>query len=115
MKLRSKCKSKPQTEIIKPDDLVCKRTKLIGLIKHIIQKTLIEITELEDLPYDDNDEIQHVPTVSHVRILVHHQAVSNNLQKGLNCENDEEGILNGFLQTQKKYIFLIGTRHDGLS
>lgn len=54
-----------------------------------------------DLPYDDNDEIQHVPTVSHVRVLVHHQTVSDNLQKGLDCENDEEGILNFFLQTHK--------------
>lgn len=53
--------------------------------------------EPEDLPDDDNDEIQHVPTVSHVRILVHHQTICDNLQKGFNCENDEEGILNCFL------------------
>lgn len=51
------------------------------------------------LPNDDNDEIQHVPAVPHVRVLVHHQTVGNNLQKGLDCENDEEGILNCFLGT----------------
>ena len=60
------------------------------------------MTELMDLPNDDNDKIQHVPTVSHVRVLVHHQTISDNLQKGLNCENDEEGILDCFLQTHKK-------------
>lgn len=54
------------------------------------------------LPNDDNDEIQHVPTVPHVRVLVHHQTVGNNLQKGLDCENDEEGILNCFLGTDRK-------------
>lgn len=58
--------------------------------------------EPEDLPYDDNDEIQHVPTVSHICVLVHHQTISDNLQKGLNCENDEEGILNCFLQTHRE-------------
>lgn len=61
-------------------------------------KRSIKIAKLCDLPYDDNDKIQHVPTVSHVRILVHHQTVSDNLQKGFNRENDEEGILNRFLQ-----------------
>lgn len=49
------------------------------------------------LPYHNNDEIQQVPAISHVRILVHHQTVSDDFQKGLNCENDEEGILNCFL------------------
>ena len=66
--------------------------------------------ELQDSPYDDNDEIQHVPTVSHVRILVHHQTISDNLQKGLNCENDEEGILNCFLQTHREKR----TKHLGI-
>lgn len=58
--------------------------------------------KLEDSPDDDDDEIQHVPTVSHIRVLVHHQTVSDNLQKGLDRENDEEGILNCFLQTPRK-------------
>lgn len=74
------------------------------LIKYIVyfQIKYIEISKLDDLPYDDNDEIQHVPTVSHVSVLVHHQTISDNLQKGLNCENDEEGILDCFLQTHRK-------------
>lgn len=57
------------------------------------------MNNLQNLPNDNNDEIQHVPTVSHVRVLVHHQTVSDNLQKGLDCENNEEGILNCFLET----------------
>lgn len=51
-----------------------------------------------NLPNYNNDEIQHVPTVSHIGVLMHHQTVSNNLQKGLNCENYEEGILDCFLR-----------------
>lgn len=54
--------------------------------------------KLADLPYDDNDEIQHVPPIPHVRVLMHHQTIRDDLQKGLDCENDEEGILNCFLQ-----------------
>jgi len=60
-----------------------------------------KLSELEDLPYNHDDEIQHVPAVSHIRILVHHQTISDNLQKGLDCENDEEGIFNCFLKTHK--------------
>lgn len=56
-----------------------------------------QIKELEDLPNNDNDKIQHVPTVPHIRILVHHQTISYNLQEGLNCKNNEEGIFNCFL------------------
>lgn len=44
-------------------------------------------------PHNDNDKVQHVPAVSDVGVLVHHQTVGNNLQKCLYCENDEEGIL----------------------
>lgn len=73
--------------------------------------------EQQDLPNDDNDEIQHVPTVPHVRVLVHHQTISNDLQERLDGENDEEGILNCFLQTQTKTqnMFLIASRYNGLS
>lgn len=39
----------------------------------------MEKSGLEDLPNDDNDEIQHVPTVSHIGILVHHQTIRDNL------------------------------------
>lgn len=61
-------------------------------------------------PDDDNDEIQHVPTVPHVCVLVHHQTVGNNLQKGLDCENDEEGILNCFLwKIQRMLLELLVT------
>lgn len=55
-----------------------------------------------NLPNNNNDEVEHVPTVSHVGVLVHHQTVSDDLQKGLDCENNEEGILNCFLEVQKK-------------
>lgn len=55
-----------------------------------------------NLPDNHNDEIKHVPTVSHVSVLVHHQTISDDLQKGLDCENNEEGILNCFLQIKKK-------------
>lgn len=60
--------------------------------------------ELEplNLPNNNNDEIKHVPTISHVGVLVHHQTVSDDLQKGLDCENNEEGILNCFLEMHKK-------------
>lgn len=43
-------------------------------------------------PHNDDDKVQHVPAVSDVGVLVHHQAIGNNLQKCLYCENDEEGI-----------------------
>lgn len=33
---------------------------------------------------------------------MHHQTISDNLQKGLDCENNEEGILNCFLETHTK-------------
>lgn len=55
------------------------------------------INRRQNLPNDNNDKIQHVPSVSHVRILVHHQAVGNDLQEGLNGKNDEERILYCFL------------------
>lgn len=57
-------------------------------------------------PHNDNDKVQHVPAVSDVGVLVHHQTVGNNLQKCLYCENDEEGILYCLLhrgtETRKK-------------
>lgn len=61
-----------------------------------------KLGEGTDLPNNHNDEIQHVPAVPHVCILVHHQTISNNLQEGLYCENDQEGIFNCFLQTHKR-------------
>lgn len=61
-----------------------------------------ESSNRANLPNNNNDEIEHVPTVSHVGVLVHHQTVSDDLQKGLDCENNEEGILNCFLEVQKK-------------
>lgn len=48
-------------------------------------------------PDDDDDKVQHVPAVSHVGVLVHDQAVGNDLQKCLYCENDQEGIFDCFL------------------
>lgn len=55
----------------------------------------------ENSPDDDDDKVQHVPAVSHVGVLVHDQAVGDNLQKCLYCENNQEGIFNCFLQGAK--------------
>lgn len=51
----------------------------------------------QHLPHDYNDKVQHVPAVSDVRVLVHYKSISYNLQKGLYCKNDEEGIFYCFL------------------
>lgn len=48
-------------------------------------------------PHYDDDKVQHVPAVSDVGVLVHDQAVGNNLQKCLYRENDQEGIFHCFL------------------
>jgi len=48
-------------------------------------------------PHYDDDKVQHVPAVSDIGVLVHDQAVGNNLQKCLYCENDQEGIFYFFL------------------
>lgn len=45
-----------------------------------------------DLPHYDYNEIQHVPAVPNVGVLVHYQSVGYDLQKGLNSKNDQEGI-----------------------
>lgn len=70
----------------------------------MLKQDSLEIRELElvNLPNNNNDEIKHVPTISHVGVLVHHQTVSDDLQKGLDCKNNEEGILNCFLEMHKK-------------
>lgn len=48
-------------------------------------------------PHYDDDKVQHVPAISDIGVLVHDQAVGNNLQKCLYSENDQEGIFNCFL------------------
>lgn len=50
-----------------------------------------------DSPHYDDDKVQHVPAVSDVGVLVHDQAIGNNLQKCLYSENDQEGIFYCFL------------------
>lgn len=55
-----------------------------------------------NVPYDNNDEIQHVPSVSDIRVLMHHQAVRYDLQEGFDRENDKEGIFNCFLWETKE-------------
>lgn len=45
-----------------------------------------------DLPHYDYNEIQHVPAVSNVGVLVHYQSIGYDLQKGLDSKNDQEGI-----------------------
>lgn len=57
---------------------------------------------LRNSPDDDDDKVQHVPAVSHVGVLVHDQAVGNNLQKCLYCENNQEGIFHCFLYRGKE-------------
>lgn len=53
-------------------------------------------------PHYDDDKVQHVPAVSDVGVLVHDQAVGNNLQKCLYSENDQEGIFYCFLYGGKE-------------
>lgn len=50
-----------------------------------------------DLPNNDDDKIQHIPAVSHIGVLVHHQSISDDLEEGFNRENDQEGIFYRFL------------------
>lgn len=52
-------------------------------------------------PHYDDDKVQHVPAVPDVGVLVHDQAVSNNLHKCLYRENDQEGIFYCFLHRGK--------------
>ena len=60
-----------------------------------------------DSPHDDDDKVQHVPAVADVGVLVHDQTIGNDLQEGLYCEDDEEGILHCFLHTHRE------RRHSG--
>lgn len=53
---------------------------------------------LVNSPHYDNDKVQHIPAVSDVGVLVHDQAIGNNLQKCLYSENDQEGIFYCFLR-----------------
>lgn len=55
-------------------------------------------------PHYDDDKVQHVPAVSDVGVLVHDQAVGNNLQKCFYCENDQEGIFYCFLYREREKI-----------
>lgn len=55
-------------------------------------------------PHYDDDKVQHVPAVSDVGVLVHDQAVGNNLQKCLYSENDQEGIFYCFLCREREKI-----------
>lgn len=57
---------------------------------------------LGNSPDDDDHKVQHVPAVSHVGVLMHDQAVGNNLQKCLDCENNQEGIFDCFLHGGEK-------------
>lgn len=52
-------------------------------------------------PHYDDDKVQHVPAIPDVGVLVHDQAVSNNLHKCLYRENDQEGIFYCFLYREK--------------
>lgn len=56
------------------------------------------IVGTRSLPNNDNNKIQQIPAVSDVGAGMHHQAVGQNLQEGLHCEDDEEDILHLFLQ-----------------
>lgn len=57
-------------------------------------------------PDNDDDKVQQVPAVSDVGAGMHHQAVGQNLQEGLNCEDDEEDVLHLFLQhTEEEEYF----------
>lgn len=60
------------------------------------------VFHLVDSPDYDDDKVQHVPAVPDVGVLVHDQAVGNNLQKCLYCENNQEGIFYCFLQTDEE-------------
>lgn len=50
------------------------------------------------LPNDDNDKIQQVPAVADVGARVHNEPVGQDLEEGFHCEDDEEHVLNLFLQ-----------------
>lgn len=55
------------------------------------------VTATVHSPDNDDDKIQHIPPVSHIGVLVHHQSVSDDLEEGFNRENDQEGIFYRFL------------------
>lgn len=50
------------------------------------------------LPDDDDDEVEQVPAVADVGAGMHHQTVGQDLQEGLDGEDDEEDIFHLFLE-----------------
>lgn len=52
-------------------------------------------------PNNDDDEVQKIPAVANIRAGVHDQAIGQDLQEGLNGEDDEEHIFHLFLQDKK--------------
>jgi len=81
-------------------------------------------------PDDDDDEVQQVPAVADVGAGVHHQTVGQDLEEGLDGEDDEEDVLHLFLRRREntfrrepRYSFttveadeveLLGSVHRGL-
>lgn len=53
-------------------------------------------------PDYDDAKVQQIPAISDIGVLVHDQAVGNNLQKCLYGKNNEEGIFHCFLWIWKK-------------
>lgn len=52
------------------------------------------------IPDDDDDEVKQVPSAAYVGAGVHDQAVGENFSEGLDGEDDEEDVLNLFLEEQ---------------
>lgn len=50
------------------------------------------------LPDDDDGEIEEIPAVAQVRALMRHEAVRHDLHDALGCEDNEEEVLDFFLQ-----------------
>lgn len=54
-------------------------------------------------PYDDYTKIQEIPSVPHVRTLMHEQSVRDNLHGRLGSENDEKDDLDA-LQVAVRHV-----------
>ena len=58
----------------------------------------------KNIPNDDNNEIQQVPSAAYVGTGVHDQAVGQNFCKSFNGEDDKKDILHLFLKSQRLLI-----------
>ena len=68
--------------------------------------------EIDALPDHDDGEVQDVPGIPQVGVLMLEEALGNDLHDTLGSEDEEEDIFNFFLKKIRMNLFCLKTTHS---